>query len=250
MWVIAQERYGSTTEAKELAAYYNMMKLEGEDEEELLLTVPFTLANKDNMVAWFAVRNEWKNYGKLQVYKFPKGISVSGPMQIENRINSDKDISKELNLWSQGDSQVIRGNMIVVPIENSILYVEPIYIASSNQSALPELKQVVVAYDERIVMANSLDEALMALFNPDGDVENVQNDAALQTPSTGEKPDKEKPVTFEEVAQSVVEEFKRMKGASAENNWSEFGDSMNALEESVAELEKYLPTEESAEEVE
>ena len=99
-------------------------------------------------------------------------------------------------------------------------------------------------------MANSLDEALMALFNPDGNSENVQNDAALQKPSTSEKPDKEKPVTFEEAAQIVVEEFKRMKGASAENNWSEFGDSMNALEESVAELEKYLPTEESAEEVE
>lgn len=250
MWVIAQERYGSTTEAKELAAYYNMMKLEGEDEAELLLTVPFTLANKDNMVAWLAVRNEWKNYGKLQVYKFPKGISVSGPMQIENRINSDKDISKELNLWSQGDSQVIRGNMIVVPIENSVLYVEPIYIASSNQSALPELKQVVVAYDEKIVMANSLEEALMALFSQDGSLENVPNDTVQQKPSTGEKPDKDKPVTFEDAAQSVVDEFKRMKGASAENNWSEFGESMNALEESVAELEKYLPTEESAEEVE
>lgn len=251
MWSIAQERYGNTSEAKELAAYYNMMKLEGEEEEELLLTVPFTLTNKDNMVAWFAVRNEWDNYGKLQIYKFPKGISVLGPMQIENRINSDKDISKELNLWSQGGSQVIRGNMIVVPIENSILYVEPIYIASSNQSALPELKQVVVAYDEQIVMANSLTEALAELFpkhvtqTPEisENTEPAQPNTDSGSSVEEQIPDVDDSTTFEEAAQRVIEEYEKMKGASVQGNWSEFGNSMGELEKSIEDLKKYLSVE-------
>ncbi len=247
-WKIAQERYGNNTDAREIAAYYNMMKLEGEDDAELLLTVPYTLAGKDNMVAWFAVRNEWKNYGKLQVYKFPKGISVLGPMQVENRINSHKDISKELNLWSQGGSQVIRGNMIVVPIEDSILYVEPIYIASNNQSALPELKQVVVSYGETIVMANDLQEALYGIFgekapeSPEiSDVPSGESSEPEPVPE-GESPVAEPDgvVTYEEAAQKVIDEFNRMKGASAEGDWNEFGASMDALEDSIEMLEKSL----------
>ncbi len=238
MWSIAKERYGNATEPKELAPYYNMMKLEGKNEEELLLTMPFTLSNKDNMVAWFAVCNEWDSYGRLQVYKFPKDINVYGPMQIENRINSDMNISKELNLWSQGGSKVIRGNMIVVPIDNSILYVEPIYIASSNQSTLPELKQVVVAYDEKIVMESSLESALYALF----DEKAPQKPA---TPQTGgaegaESTENETEVTYESAARRIIEEFRRAKQANAEGNWSGFGESMEALEKSIGELEKSL----------
>ncbi len=248
-WTIAQERYGNNTDAKEIAAYYNMMKLEGEEKEELLLTVPYTLAGKDNMVAWFAVRNEWDNYGKLQIYKFPKGISVLGPMQVENRINSHKDISKELNLWSQGGSQVIRGNMIVVPIEDSILYVEPIYIASNNQSALPELKQVVVSYGETIVMANTLQEALYGVFGetaPESPVVPENGTSEPETEPEDEHPDSEPDVsvTYEEAAQKVIDEFNRMKGASAEGNWNEFGASMDALEQSIEMLEKSISTEE------
>ena len=238
MWSIAKERYGNATEPKELAPYYNMMKLEGKDEEELLLTIPFTLSNKDNMVAWFAVCNEWDSYGRLQVYKFPKDINVYGPMQIENRINSDMNISKELNLWSQGGSKVIRGNMIVVPIDNSILYVEPIYIASSNQSTLPELKQVVVAYDEKIVMESSLESALYALFDE-------KAPQKPETPQTGgaegaESTENETEVTYESAARRIIEEFRRAKQANAEGNWSGFGESMEALEKSIGEIEKSL----------
>lgn len=233
MWTIAKERYGTSNEEKEIAPYYNMMRLDGADEEELLLTIPYTLANKDNMVAWLAVCNEWDNYGKLQVYKFPKDINIYGPMQVENRINSHMDISKELNLWSQGGSQVIRGNMIVVPIENSILYVEPIYIASSNKTTLPELKQVVVAYDEKIVMKTNLQEALYALFGERAP-ENVEI-------STEDKPEEQEALPlYETAAQQVIAEFEKVKKASSENNWSEFGDSLNALEISVEELKKSI----------
>lgn len=232
-WVIAKERYGTSNEEKELAPYYNMMCLENEAETELLLTIPYTLSNKDNMVAWLAVCNEWENYGKLQVYKFPKDINIYGPMQVENRINSDANISKELNLWSQGGSQVIRGNMIVVPIENSILYVEPIYITSSNKTTLPELKQVVVAYDEKIVMRSSLSDALYALFG-----EKVPAKATEEEPAGKEQ--KNEAVTYDTAAKKVVEEFENVKKANADNDWNAYGDAMDALEKSVEELKKSL----------
>ncbi len=229
-WVVAKEKYGSTSEAKDIAPYYSMMKLENEDSEEMLLTIPYTLANKDNMVAWLAVRNEWDNYGRLQVYKFPKDINVYGPMQVENRINSDMEISKELNLWSQGGSKVIRGNMIVVPIKNSIMYVEPIYITSSNQSALPELKQVVVAYNEKIVMKSTLSDAIYALFG----------EKAPQVPTVNDEFTEENEISYDDAAKRVVEEFKKVKDATSQNDWSGFGEAMKSLEQSVAELEESI----------
>ncbi len=232
-WVVAKERYGTSTDEKELAPYYNMMRLENESQPELLLTIPYTLSNKDNMVAWLAVRNEWDNYGKLQVYKFPKDINIYGPMQVENRINSDASISKELNLWSQGGSQVIRGNMIVVPIDNSVLYVEPIYITSSNKTTLPELKQVVVAFDEKIVMKNNLKDALYALFNEKAPVN-------IPTGEITDEPNSDTTVTYQSAAQKVIEEFENVKKANAENNWNAFGESMNVLEQSINELKKSL----------
>lgn len=236
-WVVAKERYGNAAEPKEIAAYYNMMRLEGRPDEELLLTVPYTLTNKDNMVAWLAVCNEWDSYGRLQVYKFPKDMNVYGPLQIENRINSDMNISKELNLWSQGGSKVIRGNMIVVPIEDSILYVEPIYIASSNQSTLPELKQVVVAYDEKIVMKSSLEESLYALFG-----EKAPEKDELPLVSQGESMQEvsQESADYDSIAKKVVEEFKRAKQANADGDWKAFGDSMTELENSINKLEKFM----------
>ncbi len=238
MWVIAKERYGTATEEKEIAPYYNMMRLEGKEDAELLLTIPYTLTNKDNMVAWLAAQNEWDDYGKLKVYKFPKDINVYGPMQIENRINSDMDISKELNLWSQGGSKVIRGNMIVVPIGNSVLYVEPIYIASSNQSTLPELKQVTVAYGEKIVMKNNLKDALYALFNEKAPDESMLENATENETAVGEIQDGS--LDFKYVAQKVVEEFNRVKQANKDGDWNSFGQSMEALEKSIGELSKSI----------
>src|SRR5699024_8023410 len=116
--------------------------------------------------------NDGDNYGDLFVYRFPKQKNVYGPQQIENRINQDSTISQQLNLWSQGGSEVIRGNMLVIPIEDTILYVEPIYIESSNESSLPEVKQVDVGYEDNIVMEYTFDKALekiLGLINPEND---------------------------------------------------------------------------------
>ncbi len=229
MWTIAKERYGTTNEEKEIPPYYNMVRLEGRQSEELLLTIPYTLSNKDNMVAWLAVQNEWDNYGKLHIYKFPKDVNIYGPMQVENRINADMQISKELNLWSQGGSQVIRGNMIVVPVENSILYVEPIYIASSNKTTLPELKQVAVAYDEKIVMRSTLEDALYALFG-----EKAPQDTDV--PATQEPQPDDGILTYDEIAKAVISRFESVKNATSNGNWKDFGDSMTALEKSIEDL--------------
>ncbi len=233
MWTIAKERYGTTNEDKEIPPYYNMVKLDQKAEEELLLTIPYTLANKDNMVAWLAVQNEWDNYGKLHIYKFPKDINIYGPMQVENRINADMEISKELNLWSQGGSQVIRGNMIVVPIQNSILYVEPIYIASSNKTTLPELKQVAVAFDEKIVMKSTLQDALYALFG--------EKAPENKTETTLTEPDVDSgKVTYADAASAVISQFESVKNATSQNDWKTFGESMTALEKSINDLKETI----------
>ncbi len=237
MWVIAREKYGtSADEEKNILPYYNLMKLDGESENELLLTIPYTLANKDNMVAQLAVRNEWDNYGQLYVYKYPKDINVYGPMQIENRINSDTEISSALTLWSQGGSKVIRGNMMIVPINNSILYIEPLYMMSNNQSALPELKQVIVAYNEKIIMKNTLSEALYALFDKSVP-ESFKTDISFEQDDTL-KEEAEEGITYETAARAVIENFKAVKEASGNGDWNDFGRYMSELENAVKDLEK------------
>lgn len=235
LWVIAREKYGTANEERNVAPYYNSMKLEDGDSEELLLTIPYTLSNKDNMVSWLAVRNEYENYGQLYVYKFPKDINVYGPMQIENRINSDTEISSALTLWSQGGSKVIRGNLLVVPIKNSVIYVEPLYITSNNQSNLPELKQVIVAYNEKIVMKSSFSEALYALFGKGvPDEEKINEFLPVGTGDTGEN------ISFGEAARAVIESYKKVKDAGAGGNWSDMGNSMNELENAVKNLENEI----------
>lgn len=236
MWVIAKEKYGiSANEERTVAPYYNLMKLEGSNEGELLLSIPYTLSNKDNMVSQLAVRNEWENYGELFVYKFPKDINVYGPMQIENRINSDTEISSALTLWSQGGSKVIRGNMMIVPIKNSLLYIEPLYMMSQNQSTLPELKQVIVAYDEKIVMKSNISEALYALFGKSVP-ENSKQDITLDN-NVLDIPIDSEDVEYEDAKKAVIDSFKGVKEALGNGDWENFGVYMNELEKSILDLE-------------
>ena len=143
--------------------YYTIMRLPRETTAEFLLILPFTPANKDNMIAWMTARSDGENYGKLLLYQFPKQELVYGPRQIEARIDQNPKISQQLTLWSQQGSRVIRGDLLVIPILNSLLYVEPVYLRA-EQSELPELKRVIVAYQNQIVMEESLEEALEAIF--------------------------------------------------------------------------------------
>jgi uncharacterized membrane protein (UPF0182 family) len=148
---------------KPMDPYYVLMQLPGQSTEDFLLMEPFTPRNKDNMIGWMAAKSDPATYGQRIVYNFPKQRLVLGPQQIRARLNQEPDISKELTLLNQQGSQVIFGNLLVIPIKDSIVYIEPLYIQAS-QSPMPELKRVIVSYSDRIAMDSSLAGALTRVF--------------------------------------------------------------------------------------
>ncbi|MFP4400718.1 MAG: UPF0182 family protein [Candidatus Woesearchaeota archaeon] len=161
-WETPTEIYGVGQEV-EVDPYHIIMKLPGEDKEEFILMSTFTPIRKNNMISWIAARSDGEDYGKLLVYRFPKDKLVYGPLQIEAKFDQDSEISQQLTLWSQQGSRVTRGNLIIIPIENNILYVEPLYIQAET-GQLPELKRVLVSDGERVVMEETLGKAFVALF--------------------------------------------------------------------------------------
>ena len=171
-WQIPDEVYGS--ERQKMEPYYTILQLPGEQEPEFVLMLPFTPATIENMRAWMAARSDGENYGKLVLYLFPKDTTVYGPMQVEARMNQDSQISQQLTLWDQRGSKVIRGNLLVLPINNSILYVRPIFI-QGEQSQLPELARVIVAYGEQVAMGRTFEEAFEELFNETPKKNNTAN---------------------------------------------------------------------------
>lgn len=163
LWQTPLETFAGNTQPVE--PYYVILRLPGETKNEYVLTQPFTPNNKDNLIAWLAARSDSENYGQLVTYRFPKQELVYGPLQIEGRIDQDPEISAQITLWNQSGSQVIRGNLLVLPIDNSLLYVEPLYLqAISGQ--IPELKRVIVVSGNQVVMRTNLAEGLKALFSP------------------------------------------------------------------------------------
>lgn len=154
---------GGNTPGTPMTPYYMIMRLPGEPRAEFVLMLPMVPSQRENMIAWLAARCDPPEYGKLIVYTFPKDKLVYGPFQIEARIQQNTEISQQISLWNQMGSRVIRGHLLVVPIESSILYVSPLYLrAASGQ--LPELKRVIASYGDRVVMEETLGEALAALF--------------------------------------------------------------------------------------
>ncbi|OLP17844.1 hypothetical protein BST81_12325 [Leptolyngbya sp. 'hensonii'] len=162
-WQIPKEIYGGQSQLVE--PYYLITSLPKVPFEEFILLSPYTPNGRTNLVAWLAARSDGENYGKLLLYEFPKQILVYGPEQIEARINQDPVISQQISLWNRQGSRAIQGNLLVIPIEESLLYVEPIYLEAAENS-LPTLVRVVVAYENQIVMAESLEQALQAIFQP------------------------------------------------------------------------------------
>ncbi len=140
-----------------------IMRLPGEQKEEFIYMTPFTPRGKDNLAAWMVARMDGDHYGQLMVYQFPKQSLVYGPKQIVNRINQNTDISRQITLWDQRGSEVIRGELLVIPIEESLVYVQPLFLRASGGS-IPELKRVIVASGDQVVMGETLDQALNAIF--------------------------------------------------------------------------------------
>jgi uncharacterized protein len=161
LWNFPNERVGGTRTAVE--PYYIIMRLPGGEREEFILMQPMTPSNRNNMVAWLAARCDAPNYGELVEFAFPKERLIYGPQQIEARIDQDTVISQQLSLWNQMGSKVIRGNLLVIPVEDSIVYAEPLYLRS-EQGQIPELKRVIVAYGDRLAMEPTLDAAISTVF--------------------------------------------------------------------------------------
>lgn len=173
-WQIPQEIYGNETQS--IAPYYLIMKFPNEDKEEFILLNPYTPTSRPNLIAWLAGRSDGEQYGKLLLYQFPKQKLVYGPNQIEALINQDPVISQQISLWSTKGSNVIQGNLLVIPIEQSLLYVEPLYLEAEKNS-LPTLVRVIVVYENKIIMAETIEKALEAIFQPE-----TNNNSAIIRP--------------------------------------------------------------------
>jgi uncharacterized membrane protein (UPF0182 family) len=156
------ERGGS--EQSLVEPYYVLMRLPQEEQLQFLLMMPLTPSRRDNMIAWMAARCDFPAYGELLVYKLPKERLILGPIQIEAIINQDTLIAQQLTLWDQRGSRVIRGNLLVIPLEQSFLYVEPVYLVAEGTN-IPQLKRVIVSDGERLAMEPTLHEALAVVLD-------------------------------------------------------------------------------------
>jgi len=212
---------------REMEPYYTIMKLPGEKKEEFVLLLPFTPSRKDNMSAWLAARCDDPHYGKVLVYRFPKQKLVFGPRQIEARINQDAEISKQLSLWNQRGSQVIRGNMLAIPIEKSILYIQPLYLAA-ERGQLPELKRVIVAFGNTLAMEENLELSLQQIFGG----ELIREKAA---PKAAAAPMEKK---ASQIAAEALGHYRRAQELLRQGNWGGFGEALKKMEEALKELEK------------
>ena len=160
-WAIPTETFFGKQKAVE--PYYVIMKIPGEERQEFVLILPFTPKDKPNMVAWLAARADMPNYGDLMVFLFPKDRQVVGTSQVEARIDNDPVISQQFTLWGQAGSRVIRGNLLTIPIDQTVIFVEPVFLQAET-FAFPELKQVIVATTEKVAMRPTLEEGLAALL--------------------------------------------------------------------------------------
>ncbi|MCC7370551.1 MAG: UPF0182 family protein [Chloroflexi bacterium] len=240
-WDIAREKVGWDVNPAPVEPYYVVMRLPGEAHEEFLLMQPFTPVNKTNMIAWLAARSDGANYGKLVVYKYPKERLVFGPAQVEGRIDQDPTISSQFTLWSQAGSRVIRGNLLVIPLGASNLYVEPIYLQADN-GPIPELKRVIVSTGNRVVMEPTLEEALGKLFiGAQGLAPSMGAGPVAQPPaqSAGQSAaGPSAPPTGEMTAliQSANLHYTRAQEALRAGDWGRYGEEQRALEADLRRL--------------
>jgi hypothetical protein len=211
-----------------------VMRLPEERQAEFIFMVPFTPRGKDNLASWMVARNDREHYGQLVVYRFPKQSLVFGPTQIVNRISQNTEISRQISLWDQRGSEVIRGNLLVIPIEESLIYVQPLYLRAEG-GRIPELKRVVVAHQNRVVMEETLEEGLTLLFGgapgPPVLVARPGSAATPPPPSTG---------SAAELARQATEHYQRAVEAQRAGNWARYGEELARLGEALRELQSAL----------
>ncbi|SJZ38264.1 UPF0182 family membrane protein [Selenihalanaerobacter shriftii] len=225
LWTIPNEKFSGSS--IQMEPYYTIMKLPDEEKEEFILMLPFTPSKKNNMISWLAAKSDGEDYGKLILYKFPKQRLIYGPMQIEARIDQDSNISQKLSLWNQRGSRVIRGNLLVIPIEQSILYVEPIYL-QANQSQLPQMKRVIVAYGDELVMTRNLDAAFAKIFESTAPPEK-------ETQPKAKIKDKDL-IGIKNLTKRALNFYNQAQDSLRKGDWGEYGKRVNRLQQILERL--------------
>ena len=234
-WAIPREVYADREQAME--PYYVIMRLPEEPKEEFLLMLPFTPVNKNNTIGWLAARCDGENYGKMLAYFFPKDRLVYGPSQVENRIGQDTDITEQLALWGRGGSRVIRGNLLLIPLGKSILFVEPVLL-QADVGGLPELKRVIVAAGDEIAMEQTLEASIAAIFGAE----------PLPTVPEVEQPPPEEPeapvvADIADLVEEAQQHYDKAQEYLKAGDWAGFGRELEALEAVLGRLEELIAEE-------
>jgi uncharacterized membrane protein (UPF0182 family) len=231
-WEIA-----SATEAEgkmlPMSPYYTIMKLPGEKKEEFILMLPFTPRSKDNLAAWMVARADGENYGKLAVYQFPKQRLIYGPKQIVARINQDAEISRQLTLWNQRGSQVIFGTLLVIPVKESLIYVQPLYL-KADTGKIPELKRVIVTAENRIAMEETLEAGLSRIFGGATTAQPQTTTAAQTQPGSA-------PAVVTDVRSLSIqasELYKNAIQAQRDGDWARYGEEIKKLGAVLEKMQK------------
>ena len=214
VWRTPNEIYSSNE--VELRPYYIILKLPDAEKEGFFLITPLIPRGKENMVAWFVAHSDPDNYGKLEVFRLSKQELTYGPMQIEARIDQDTEISQLLTLWDQQGSEVIRGNLLTIPLEQSFLYIEPVYLKASAAGALPQLKRVIVAYEDKVTMEKTLQDALEVIFK--GKIGKAKKKESVQMPET-------MPEKFKQASDL----YKESQDALTQGNFAEYAEKIEEL---------------------
>lgn len=223
--------------------YYVILKLPGEEKTEFMLMLPFTPRNKPNLIAWLGARCDLPQYGQLLVYRFPKQELIPGPMQVENYISQKPEISEQISLWNQQGTRVLRGNLLIMPMNNSLLYVEPIFIQSEHEeTAIPELRRVVVGYREignvnpQVVWGETLDEALREMFLKRIGVESDPSATVDDTLEAIELP--ETATSLRGLIEQANTYYNSAQNAQRNGNWAGYGRNIKLLEQTLKQLQE------------
>lgn len=245
VWSVAQQVSveQDKKQVRPIDPYYVLMQFPGEQSKpEFALIVPFTPANRNNMIGWMAGRCDGENYGKLLVYDFPKSRLIDGPLQIEARIDQNAQLSSQFTLWNQQGSRVVRGHLLVIPMGNSLLYVEPIYLRSEN-SPMPELRIVVLATQERLAYGNTFEEAVNNMFGESAKVAPDQKPAEAPpkpgaTPQASPSPVVKETPNLQQLVIRAVQEFEEYQRLTSQGKLAEAGKKLEEHKRTLEELKR------------
>jgi uncharacterized membrane protein (UPF0182 family) len=247
-WDIANEKVGASEKEVPMEPQYYIMKLPGEEDVEFINSIPYTPMNKVNMMGLLIARNDGAHYGEMMLLQLPKGKIIMGPSQIDAQIAQDTEISKDFSLWENSGSTYRRGNMFVIPIEDSIMYVEPIYLQASDNS-LPEVKRIVLYYDDKIAYEETLAEALDSMFGDgtgdpllegeltgdEGDSDSQPGDTDPDSSGKGNEGDDQQKST-DELIDLVVQSYNNAIAAQKSGDWKKYGEELDKMEKYLQQL--------------